>query len=436
MVKKSFILVLVVLSCIISVSRHVCAEPVVSSQEWVQILKQVFEKTPYLKNYEEDVLKAERELKVAKASLLPHFTLQNSLGVDLLRVEEFNEKDISNSLLLDWNFFQNGEVFIRIMIAKYQIQLSRLAYEKRKVELAHEIKGMIVDLFQNKLELNLKDAELKLLQKKVDILEEQFQAGKIKRSEWIKEKMNFLNLQNNFRFEKNTYQIHFNKLQKMLNQPLNENLLSWDALEGLYQEPRAMDVYNQWAAQHRQDVLESQIQVKISESGYKLAKWKRWPQLSLFSGSDFAIDDVDRASSDFQFRTGAIVRFPLYDGGFIKSQILLAELGYKRSKIDYDFLIEKIQNEVVEHYEQWQAVLSNVEAEFSNFELADEETQKAELDYQQGKIAQLELEEIALNKQRAELHWWISKLALLKEQIQMDKILGCVWMQDIFHEDV
>ena len=396
--------------------------------EWIELINNSAENSATIKMYQEDIKKAERELKNSKAAFFPQLSLQGSVGADLFNLDDFSENNLASTLILDWDFFQNGALLYRIETAKSQVELVKLAFEKRKMEMIYEIKNLFLDIFQEQLNMEVDQLELALATRKMEVFDKQLELGKITRVVWLKEKMRLLELENNKQLNVKSFNSRRDRLNQVLLKDVDINQFDWSFILELIIPIKTFDECIEIAQKQRHDLIESGIQLYLAEKAFKYAKWKRLPKVSFFSGSDYALDDLGTQNSDIQFRTGAIVRYPLYDGGATKSQILLAELSYKRACINNDVLQERVMNDIKNQLSDWEFNVQRLELEKKYYSLTNDEMDKASIDFKQGKISDIEFQEILLNEKKSLTRLNKAKLDLYRKQMEIAKIIGTNWL--------
>lgn len=405
-----------------------------SNQEFVNLIHQAIEKSPVIQLSAEDVKKSERELKSAKASFFPHLYIQGSVGADLFRLDRFNDNNYGSTMILDWDFFQNGALFYRLDSARSQHYISELAHQKKIVDLIFEIKNLFFEYYESLLLYQTSKLEFELMTNKFQIFDKDLEIGKITYAEWFKEKMNFNELQNQLLISEDALSSKEEKIQYFLGEDFDVSKFDWDQLLACETELIDFKQVDKKIFDLKYEYLESQTQLKLSQKAYRLAKWRKWPRISLFTGSDFGVDDLGSESSQIEFRTGAIVRYPLFDGGMTKNQILLSKLAYERTLLNHEILSKNIERDLNNKYKAIEFSLKKLEYEKKYFEVSQQDFQKAEIDYEHGKISPIELKELELILRRNQNRYYLSKIDVLRRQAEFANFFSCGWVWEIVDE--
>ncbi len=399
-----------------------------------ELVQRGLENSRELKLMDQDIERAKKELKFAKTSYFPHLTLQGSLGVDLLSPASFDaNRNLGSDLVLDWNFFQNGLVFFRVAQAKAQVELAILQRKHQEIELSFQFENRICELLDKKALITLQIHELDLENKSLEKTQSEFQQGKTRRMDVLKVRTKMFEKQNTLERMKREYDFLFKKLKEDMNLPLNEDLqISWDI--SLTPFSKTKEMCTELALANRTEVKEGEIQCNLSEKALKVAKLGRFPRLDLFAGNAFALDDFERSTDQFQFRTGVIARYPLYDGGETKLQITLAELAKRKAYFQWDQTKQKIEDEVEKAYSQ--VLDAQVLLDLGKSQLQDIQTEleQSEIEYKNGNLSDFEWQEATLTSERARVSDDSLKLNVLKAWVSLAKALGFKSLEEAFIE--
>ncbi|MBI1870579.1 MAG: TolC family protein [Chlamydiae bacterium] len=376
-----------------------------------------------LKLMDEDIERAQEELKVAKTAYWPKLSLQGNLGVDLFSLGSFElDRNAGSNLILDWNFFQNGWVTYRIEQAKAQVEISRLHRQSRELELAYQMKVLICEALQKEAELNLQLEEFQLIEKTREKAQVELRQERLRRADFLKTQVQFFDHKNLLEKLKREYQKLLQKLKERsdlsdmegIDNPLGEE----------EQNPLSKEVLIDKALLHRVEIREAEIQWDLSRKAVKVAKLGRWPRLDLFAGNAFALDDLEREGDSFQFRTGVIARYPLYDGGEIKLQISLAEMAERKAQFQWKEAKRRVSEEVEEAYDEWMNAKVNLESGMQEKNFIQEEVGKAEAEFKKDRLSPYEWEEAQLNLKRSELRLLALRLEVWKAKARLAKGVG------------
>lgn len=401
-----------------------------SNFHWIdELVEKALQNSRELELMNEDIARSKMELKNAKTSYFPHLYLQGTAGVDLLSIGSFdNSQNLGSDLILDWNFFQNGLVFYRVQQAKSQVELTILQREKQRIQLAFDVRNLICDMIEKRALLEILEIEFNLAQKSLEKACLEFQQGKTRRADIMRAETELFEKENTLRRSRSEFQILDRKIRDQT------GLEDWEMLEGTFDQSILLTQRKEklidLGQRQRAEAKEGEIQYMLAKKAVKVAKLGRLPRLDLFAGNAFAIDDFQSGSDEFQFRTGVIARYPLYDGGQTKLQIVLAEMAAEKAEFQLEQAKKKIDQEVEEAYEDLLNAQALRESGQTQYESIRQELEKSEIELKNGEISEFDHQEAQLSFQRAKLHFLSLNLSFYKAEINLSRVLGFAYISD------
>jgi outer membrane protein TolC len=177
---------------------------------------------------------------------------------------------------------------------------------------------------------------------------------------------------------------------------------------------------------NRAEVRESEIQFELSRKAVRVAKLGRWPRVDLFAGNAFAVDDFERSSDQFQFRTGVIARYPLYDGGETKLQIILAEMASRKSEFQWNQSKQRVIEEVEKAFEEVLNAQEFLQSGEAQLKAIRDESKKAEIEYENGNLSAFEWDEAQFSFKKTKIHFLDIEIGVLKSKPNLAKVLRFV----------
>ncbi|MFC1668362.1 TolC family protein [Chlamydiota bacterium] len=391
------------------------------------VIDHIIEHSPEMEMALEDIKKAKRELKTAKTYYLPHLTLQGSAGVDLLHTEDFDKNNLGADLILDWNFFRNGRLIYRVAQAKATVIEAELKKYDLELKIALETKQNIFDLLTQKAQLEIDRVELEREKKKLEKLQIQYDQGQVKQTDITRFKATLFEKEQRYLKKKTEYT--FSWLTFSRHAPVEDithvdySLYTSDAFSKV-----TLDELQEFALENMPKNKINKMSVDLSKKGTRLARWRRWPQVELFAGNAFALDDLGEDNNELELRTGVIVRYPLYDGGEIKNEILLAKLQERRAQLMYDQGLDEIKDQVREDYYNVEAQQALFEAASMHFNILKKDMEQSDLEFENGLIAQFDYDELMLTLEKARLRKMNAYFDLLKAFAKLERDIGIQYL--------
>lgn len=393
------------------------------------LVQMAIETNEELKLLDEEIARSKMELKNAQTGYFPRLTLQGSAGVDLFSIGSFDtDNNLGSDLILDWNFFQNGLVALRVDQAKANVELVLLQKKRQMIDLAYQIKLMGMDLLIRKEQISLAEQDLSLARKMFEKSEVEFKQGGLRRSELLKFEMQIFEAEHHLEKMKREYDLLIKKVK-------NETGIVHAEVE-LIAEPDAVTYPSRekcmsFVLTSRTEIREGEIQYYLSKKAVRVAKLARFPRVDLFAGNAFALDDFERTTDQFQFRTGIIARYPLYDGGQTKLQIVLAEMAVRKAEFQWNQMKKKVLDETEKAYDEFVNEQALLEGGKNQMTSIGNEWEQAQMEYKTGELSDLELEESRVTLERARIRQFELNLGLLRAFAVLSKTLGLVQVEDM-----
>jgi len=394
-----------------------------------ELVEKALQNSKELDLMNKDIERSKMELKNAKTSYFPHLYLQGTAGVDLFSLDDFDrERNLGSNLILDWNFFQNGLVFYRVQQAKAQVELTILNREKQKIQMAYDIRALICELVEKKALLSIVEIEFNLTQRSLEKARLEFKQGKTRRADMMKAETQVFESENTLRRSRVELQILERKLKDYT------GLEEWTLFDGTFERSVLLAQTKEdliaLGQKQRAEAKEGEIQCMLTKKAVKVAKLGRLPRVDLFAGNAFAVDDFEKGSDEFEFRTGVIARYPLYDGGQTKLQIVMAEMAAEKADYQMIQIRKKIDQEVEAAYEELLNAKALRDSGSAQYESIREELGKSEIELKNGEISDFDHQEAKRSFERARLNFLNLNLSFYKAEINLSRVLGFVYVFD------
>jgi adhesin transport system outer membrane protein len=415
--------------------KSVYSDPVSAAKKYHvdELVQKTLESSQELKLLDEDIERSNIELRNARTFYLPRLSLQGNAGVDLLSISSFDpDNNLGANLILDWNFFQNGLVSFRVEQAKAQVELNKLQRKRQMMDIAYRVKSMVYEAISRKAGMELLIQDLHLKKKSLEKTKTEFEQGLHRRSELLKAETQVFEKQTGLEKSKREYDLLIQKLQAEAGLPtaIQKIELGIDSFDEIPLEMKASCL--SIALENRPEIKEAQIHCDLSRRAIRVAKLGRLPRLDLFAGNAFAVDDFERSNDQFQFRTGMIARYPLYDGGETKLQILIAEMTSRKAEFQWNQAKLRVKEEVEKAFEEVLNAQAVLQSGKTHRDVIRDEFEKAEIEFKDGNLSAYEAEEARFNLGMAKIQFLDLELEFLKAKAKLAKVLGFVNLEEAF----
>lgn len=381
------------------------------------ILRIALENNKKLISLKKELIPAETEVKKAYSELYPHLSIKEDssytkwlkrkkyeaefkAGDEILKqtLEEPAYPPYSKnvSISLSQQIFSGGKLLNRIELAREYFEKSVIEYELNQQKLLEEVLESYYTL--RKLMETKKVYQQDILKAEflVNIMEAKLKEGLIPEVDLQRAKLNLRESQVNMRKIKNKIEIALNNLKRLLGLSILSQIKLKE--EELIFSPLKIntDESIQNALINRLEVQQSIIDLNSAEHSLKIAKSERYPQISLqgnyiWQSNEKTIRKSIDKLKEYQWLVSLNIELPLFDGGYIKSQIKSAQAGLDKAKINYEIVRESIIFEVQEALTNLKEIEEIVRLTLENRELAEQNLKIIEIKYNEGKIALSEL---------------------------------------------
>ncbi|GIX07919.1 MAG: hypothetical protein KatS3mg115_2322 [Candidatus Poribacteria bacterium] len=127
------------------------------------------------------------------------------------------------------------------------------------------------------------------------------------------------------------------------------------AQTGAYRrETRTLEEAIQQALEQREEVRESELNLRVLELSQRLAKLEQFPQVTVQGSYSVVLDDYLRERGDFsRFRSweaSVNLSFPIFDGGVTRRTLLRSDVQLERARVQHEALKRQIALEVTQAY--------------------------------------------------------------------------------------
>jgi outer membrane protein TolC len=399
----------------------------------------VLEKSSRMKLADAELEAAERAYISSVRALYPKVRLQAIVNGDLFEAEHFfDDENIGTNLVLDWNFYQNGQLRFRISRARTNLKIAEIKRGQRSDDIALETTALYHGILKKKGALRISEKEHELMEKKLKVVRQRFESGDEEESKAREAESSFFESQLNITRSRQACEMQLMRMRE---------LLELDCIPELVEIPD--DIATEVDITTEQCVLTAYDSatplrirakmLKLARKGAKFSKLKRLPHVRFFTGSDFELSDQDR-TRDLAFRAGLALSYPLYDAGEVKRDIQTAESGLEQARIQQNISRADAEIEVKQAYWEYINQITLYKIGVERNEQSQKAYRKSMLNFEVGQITQSDLARAGIDRMKSEQT--LNDLAL-DVLLAKQKLLNVVGVNDFdaikqktIHEEV
>ena len=336
----------------------------------------------------EEISSAARQVENARRAYYPKVMLQGSARADLFDIGEFSSDLTTYGLVLDWNPYQSGELLRRNAETKLNFFIAKLKREQTVIDIVKGVQELYYELLKSQYQTEAEEFSLQIDKQKLDALEKDYNAGRIKKTDLIEARSTFFEKDLTLEKARQEYGIKLIRLR---------NKIQRDDLDRVQEVER--NILDELKFQLRDCInaayfiQRSYVTAKgregLAKLGVKYSKLKRLPRVSFFTTSQTALDET-RATDEFEFRAGLIVSYPLYDAGETRATIESAESYYRKARLDLRREKESVTLQVTEKYHILKNRIELLIITRQKEKRFHDDWIRAQIDFNEGSISELD----------------------------------------------
>ena len=346
-----------------------------------EIEKRALEQSLQLHMPEYSITQAQRMVDQAKSAFYPRISIQSAYSGNLLQPDKFFDNKMSNDLIFDWDFFQNGTLLIQQSEAQTQLAIAQLRQDSSFKTFRFSLRQLILQAAYAQELITIKKVFLDRKTRYYDMQKELHDTGKISALDLIEASSQYDVAEAAYTTACVNFELALMKIKYISGcdtlshidistlQPCSNIIL----LESCISAAQKMN----------NEVKMADHMKQMADKAYTYSKLKRLPQLSLFTGSAFALDDLGTQQDKLQFRTGFIVRYPLFDAGTIRRGIQTAQDQAKEAAINYEIKRYELNITLREKYYHYQATRTLFDAYKKRYTFFTDDYTQAKNDFEQ-----------------------------------------------------
>ncbi len=347
----------------------------------------------------EDLQEAKRSLRDAKRMCWPRVYLQAAARGDLFNIDAWDSNNYSSYLTWEWDPWQNAQVLRRRSEAKINLTVAELSMSESEIDAIYETKKQYYDILKSKEKLGISEQALEVEEKKLAQIEKDYELGTRKRSEYLDALENYNKLVQNYDEEEQAYMLKIIGLQELTQFKPIQDVAD---VERVTDEKIDVSIEDciKTAYNTRISLLITKQTLRSSELGVKYSKFRRWPQINFYSGTQFALAE-QQFEQEFEFRAGVTVTYPLFDAGDTRSFIQSAKAAARKAKIQYKQAISNAEREIRMAYWAYENQLKTLKLAREREADFEDEYEKAKIDFERKAITEIQLKEAEISYLRS-----------------------------------
>jgi outer membrane protein TolC len=389
-----------------------------------QLIKQVVETHPSIKEAEEALNIADSKIGLAKAGYLPNIGIDGNytmigpvpsitFGGMALKMAPAN--NVNAALDYNQSVYDFGKTKNEVNMANENKNLSKLSIEqlKQKMSIAAISNFYILLYIQDAIEI--KGEELKTLQSHLEYVKKKSETGSATQYEILSTQVRISNIESQKIDLETNRKVQLSFINSLLGQPQNTYLNVKKELSGNLPD-MIPDSLISFALSHRDEMKFAREKSAIAELQYKVTHAQDNPSINFFATGGYKngyfSPNLLQPGQNFawNFVAGIDLKVPLFDANRKKNNLLIAKSGIQDCNYEVEITTRNISTEII----QSDAEVDASDKKIKQFELQLKQAEKAlglaEVNYKAGVITNLDLLDATTTVSE-------SRLMLLKSKI-------------------
>ncbi len=398
------------------------------------LIRGSFNYFPRIKELDKTAELGEMQIDIARTNYLPaltgvgSYTYVNPISqkefpvgpneTQLLRFQPFNNYNLNIGLTqILWDF---GKTKAQVEKAKTQLLTSQQNIESAKIQLATQVAGIYYSMIYLKRAAQVQDSVISFYNENLKIVD-----GKVKQGDALQ--IDLSTIRNNIDQEKNRkveflrlYERQVALMRYTTGQSTEPSINQFD-----FKAPATGDIAN------NPDVLAAEDRIASARSDMKLAQSNRLPTLNLQGGAGFKNGyQPDINAFRFNYLAGVSLGVPIFQGGKINKNVLLASKTAELNEISKTILTSTLQKDLESNQSDLKAYEEQIKNAESQISLSGETVRLTEVRYRQGVVTYLDLINASTNMQRANLNKLQYEYQRTLAQLELCRLLGVRFWQE------
>ena len=390
-----------------------------------QIINQVIQNHPSIKEAEEALNIADAKIGLATSGYFPNVDLSGSytrinpvpqLDESLFfpgktgKINMAPNNNYNAAINYNQTIYDFGKTGKNVKVENENKNLAEMSVEQVKQNMTLAATASYYTLLYLQEAIKIKDEELANLQKHLEYVQKKKETGSATQYEILSTQVRISNVESQKIDLETGRRVQLSVLNSLIGQPEYTELNIKKELNT--QMPEIMqDSLVSYALKHRDEMRIAKEKSVIAELQYKLAKAQTNPTINLYGSAgekNGYFPNVD--SLNFNYSVGVSLKIPLFDATRKSNNVRLSKSNIQNSLYEIEITRRNITNEVV----QSNANVISSGKKINQFTLQLEQAQKAlklaEINYESGAITNLDLLDAATSVSE-------SRLQLLKAEI-------------------
>ncbi len=401
-----------------------------------QIIKQVIENHPTIKEAEEALNISDAKIGLAKSGYLPNIDVAGSFtrigpvpavafGGNNLNMAPAN--NVTTALEYNQTIYNFGKTAKDVNLANENKNLNQLSIEQLKQKMSVGAIRNFYTLSYIQDAIEIKDEELKTLNTHLDYVKKKNETGSATQYEILSTQVRISNIEGQKIDMETNRKVQLSILNSILGLPQNTDLKVKKELA--YNMPDMLpDSLIAYGLKHRDEMKIANEKSTLAQLQYNLTHAVNNPSINIFASGGYKngyfTPELQPTAYKWNYVAGIGIKVPLFDANRKKNELLISKSNIQECSYEVDITSRNISSEVI----QADAEVISSDKKIKQFALQLEQAEKAlnlaEINYKAGVITNLDLLDATYAVSESKLMLLNSKIEYISSIFRLKNAIG------------
>jgi outer membrane protein TolC len=405
------LLIIVIFGC-----KETFAQQTKDSLSLNNVVKEIVQNYPAIKEAEEAVNMADTKIGLAKSGYLPNadlaatytriwpvISLEFPMNGELRKFQLYPENSFNSAISVNEKLLDFGRTKSKVNIEKGNKDIAQQSLEEAKQNLAITAISIYYSLLYLQEAITIKNKELDNFKNHLKFVQKKQETGSATQYEVLTTQVRISGIESEKLDLETAFKTRISNLNSFLSFPADTNYLIKKELITQYLTLNEDSAVTK-AMKDRDEIKSSLLKENLAELNYNMQKTTNRPSLSVFgsyglkNGFASAVNELK-----WNYAAGATLAVPIFDAFRNQKSLKIGKSAIQNSKWETEIVKRKINDEVIEDYANLESSSKKIEQFRLQLQQANKALSLAQISYKAGVITNLDLLDATTRVSESEL---------------------------------
>ncbi|MDL2280607.1 TolC family protein [Selenomonadales bacterium OttesenSCG-928-I06] len=289
----------------------------------------------------------------------------------------------NNSVDFNLPLYTGGRVEGQINMAKLDVSISDLDFEKEKQRIKYEATSAYYGLLKAKNDVNICTESVENLAAHLANVTAQYEAGTVARMDVLRSEVEKADADQALIIAENNYDLAMARLNNVIGLPLDTILIITEEL-GYGEYPQTLEDCIIEALNTRPEIKQAEANVDKANEGVRVAKSGQRFSINLTAGKTWVNGDGVSSEEGDDWSVGAKASINIFDSGVTRNEVKAAKTELEQARETVRQTSDNVQLEVREYYLSMKEAEKRISTSYVALSKAQEDYVIAQVRYEAG----------------------------------------------------